>query len=109
MAGNEASWALSIARGGGSLVARGRKSLMEKSRRAVLELGLITAACACGIAGAAHAADAPGKFVCPPCGCDAHTEKGDEEFAEAGACKYCSMPLVAKEAPKPAAPKPGAL
>lgn len=81
---------------------------MDRSRRSVLQLGLFTAACACAVGTIAHAQEAPGKFVCPPCDCGAHTAKGDEEFAKPGDCPHCSMPLVPKAAAeKPATPKFG--
>ncbi|HEY0438197.1 MAG TPA: hypothetical protein VGC92_16265 [Phenylobacterium sp.] len=76
------------------------------SRRRVLQGALFGAACACGVAHAAAAADAPsptGKYICPPCGCDSD----GQDFDKPGACPSCGMPLMAKpaEAPKPEAPK----
>jgi hypothetical protein len=60
---------------------------------------------AIGLAGAAFAAEPdpkkPKVFICPPCGCD----NDGKEFAAAGPCTACGMPLMERpaEAPKLAA------
>ena len=81
--------------------------MIQASRRTLLTAGVIGLACACAVHQTAAAQAAPagssGKFVCPPCGCDAHQGDKDQEFDKAGACPFCGMGLIPK--PAPAAPK----
>ena len=80
------------------------------SRRRFLQAGVLGVACACAGAGWAFAQTAPegaaptpsptGKWICPPCGCDAD----GKEFDAPGVCPAgsCGMMLI----PKPAAQEP---
>jgi hypothetical protein len=81
--------------------------MCDCGRRHFLRMSMVTlgAVGVAGIAGAALAAEPAGGpkpakvFICPPCGCD----NDGKEFAAAGSCSACDMPLMEKpaEAPKP--------
>jgi hypothetical protein len=75
--------------------------MCDCGRRHFLGMSLLTLG-AVGLAGAAFAAEpasktdpkAPKVFICPPCGCD----NDGKEFAAAGSCTACGMPLMEKPA-----------
>lgn len=61
------------------------------ARRELLVTAAAGLSCACA-GGPRSAADGPGPYVCPPCGC----AMDGEEFAAPGACPACGMTLIPK-------------